>query len=123
MNANIGLSDQGFGYIQLPARFDFACAGFYRTALAKLLVHAHAARVVLDMSELTYVDSVGLATLISWERFCKERATELVLEGCSKEIREELKLLGVYRLFSVQEAAHKMQVPLPHLLGERASPA
>lgn len=100
MNVQISAIDQERGRIRLPSSFDSSSISGYRSPFARLLSQGGNARLVVDFSGLTYIDSVGIATLITWERLSKERGKDLVLEGCSKPVIDALKLLGVYRMFS-----------------------
>jgi len=113
MNTQVAASEQGSGRIKLPSRFDFSCVGHYRTLIAKLLVHARPERIALDCSEVDYIDSVGLATLIAWEHLCKEKSTTLVLEDCQRAVLDELKLLGVHRLFYFDRSVTRASVAVP----------
>lgn len=117
MNTQGAVSEQGTGRIRLPVHFEFSCIGHYRTLMARLLVHARPERIVLDFSEVDYIDSVGLATLISWERLCKEKSTALVLEDCSRAVLDELKLLGVHRLFYYNRSAPLVPAARPLAAG------
>ena len=101
MNVQLSAVDQERGRIRLPSSFDSSCIAGYRSPFTKLLSLGGNARLVVDFSGLTYIDSVGIATLITWERLCKERGKALVLEGCSKPVIDALKLLGVHRQFTI----------------------
>ena len=100
MSLQVSALDQERGRIRLPASFDSSCIAGYRSPFARLLAHSGSARLVVDFSGLTYIDSVGIATLITWERLCKERGKALILESCSKPVVDAFKLLGVHRLFA-----------------------
>lgn len=104
MNIQNGLVDRDGGRIKLPAHFDMENIARYRLPFAKLVVYTTQPGVIVDFSGMTYIDSIGIATLISWERVCKEKGKCLILENCSKSVRAELKMLGVDHLFTYGSA-------------------
>lgn len=99
MNTQDSLVDRDGSRIRLPAHFDMQNIARYRLPFAKLVVYTTQPGVIVDFSGMTYIDSVGIATLIAWERVCKEKGKSLILENCSKSVRAELKMLGVDHLF------------------------
>ncbi|RIX48212.1 MAG: anti-sigma factor antagonist [Rhodocyclales bacterium GT-UBC] len=92
--------DRDGGRIKLPAHFDMENIARYRLPFAKLVVYTTRPGVIVDFSGMTYIDSIGIATLISWERVCKEKGKCLILENCSRSVRAELEMLGVDHLFT-----------------------
>lgn len=104
MNVENSSVDRDAGRIKLPAHFDMASIAGYRLPFAKLVVYTTQPGVIVDFSGMTYIDSIGIATLISWERVCKEKGKCLILENCSKSVRAELKMLGVAHLFTYGNA-------------------
>lgn len=106
MNIQNSLVDHEGGRIKLPTHFDSENIARYRLPFAKLVVYTTQPGVVVDFSGMTYIDSVGIATLISWERVCKEKGKSLILENCSKSVLAELKMLGVDHLFAYERTGH-----------------
>jgi anti-sigma B factor antagonist len=61
----------------------------------------HEKRILIDLAELTRMDSVGLGTLVAIYVSAKNSNCELILANMSKPIRD---LLGLTHLLSVFEA-------------------
>lgn len=60
-----------------------------------------AKRIVLDLSEVTYMDSLGLGTLVGLYTSAKASGCELQLLNLGKRIRELLALTNLLSVFSV----------------------
>lgn len=87
------------GRINLPNRFDLMSSADFRIPFVRLLAEPRARRLVVDFARLDYIDSMGIGTLISWERNCKEMGKALVLDNCSGRIVSMFRIAGVERLF------------------------
>ena len=70
----------------------------------------HTKRIVLDLTELTYMDSWGLGTIVGLYVSAKAAGCDLKLVNLSKRIRE---LLSITNLLSVFEICgeHNMKIP------------
>jgi len=93
-------SSVGAGHIHLPASFNSSLIADYRPQFIRLLADPAVGRVTVDFSSLDYIDSVGIATLLSWEQSAKARGKTVVLTNCRKAVRDAFRLLGVGRLLS-----------------------
>ena len=67
-----------------------------------------AKRVVLDLTELTHMDSMGLGTLIRLYVSCRSAGCDLELVNLAPRIRQ---LLGVTRLMPILAGLGKSGVP------------
>ena len=97
------------GRINLPACFDMMSTYEFRNPFGKLLRDSDTKRVVVNLSNLTYIDSMGIGTLISWEKSCKDKGKTLVLERCDSKILKMFKLAGVDRLFEFSLLGHRTE--------------
>lgn len=83
------------------------CSGRLTTENAAVLkehlksIIPHEKRILIDLAELTRMDSVGLGALVGIYISAKNANCELVLVNMSKPIRD---LLGITHLLSVFEA-------------------
>ena len=93
------------GRISLPARFDVMSTLNLRIPFGRLLTDANTRKLVVDLSNLSYIDSMGIGTLIAWRQACGENGKDLVLEKCSSHVTGMLKLAGVERLFAFAPGA------------------
>lgn len=64
------------------------------------LLGSGARRYVLDLAELTFIDSAGLGMLVNFSRRVGERGGRLVLMGASPTVRKVFRMTGLDRLFS-----------------------
>jgi len=76
---------------------------------ALLVAVGHSPRVVVDISDVTFVDSTGLNVLVSGLHHARGQHGELALVGPAGIVRNALHVTGLHRLFvirdSVEEAA------------------
>lgn len=93
------------GRISLPDRFDAVSTLAFRIPFLKLLSDARTQRLVVDFSKLSYIDSMGIGTLMAWEKNCKDRGKTLVLDKCSARTVSLFKLVGVERMFAFSREA------------------
>jgi anti-sigma B factor antagonist len=68
----------------------------------KALTDAGRLRIVLDMSGVEYISSVGLRALVDTQRTCTRLGRgKLVIASVGPLVQESLKLAGFYTLFEV----------------------
>ncbi|MEY4760559.1 MAG: hypothetical protein RLZZ200_415 [Pseudomonadota bacterium] len=58
---------------------------------------------ILDMSQLKFVDSSGLGTLLSCLRTMNNKSGKLLLVGLAKPVRAVFELVRMHRIFSIHE--------------------
>ena len=77
-----------------------------------LLAHASLTRIELDLREVGFVNSAGIAVLVQVHKLVAPRAIDLVLVAPPRAVARPLQLTGLWHRFTVTE-----QEELP---GERA---
>lgn len=87
------------GCLKLPKRFDIMSTLDCRAPFVRLLINADVKRLVVNLSDVSYIDSMGIGMLISWDRSCREKDKALVLERCDSHVMKMLRYAGVDRLF------------------------
>ena len=93
---NIG----SISFITVPGTtLDASSAKAFKTAIAPALVPA--AKVVLDLSELKFVDSSGLGAMLSSLRQLNGVGGDLKLCGMNKPIRSLFELVRMHRVFEI----------------------
>jgi anti-anti-sigma factor len=97
--------DGHIGRISLPARFDTMTTPDLRIPFIRLLCDANARHLVIDLSDLRYIDNIGIGTLMAWEKACRVDGKALLLERCSAKIAGMFKRAGVHRLFAFAPTA------------------
>lgn len=72
--------------------------GYLRDSVSALLPNSK--RIVLDMAELEWIDSMGLGTLVRLHVQCKKVGCVLQLDHVGKQIRELLSLTNLLGIFA-----------------------
>ena len=70
------------------------------------MIHPHG-RVVLDMSEVKFVDSSGLGALISCLRLLNGRKGDFRLCAMSKSVRALFELMRMHRVFNIHDTCEE----------------
>ena len=65
------------------------------------LVGSGATRFVIDCSNLTFIDSMGLGVLISLLRRVRQRSGDVKVAGLSDEVKTIFEITRLHRLFEV----------------------
>lgn len=98
---NQAIARQGeMGRLTLPARFDIMTTAEYRISFARFIKDGGARRLEVDFSTLEYIDSLGIGTLLSWDRSCRRRGKSLVLKSCAADTVRLFRLAGVGGMFT-----------------------
>ena len=85
-------------YISLSGELDEMCAGFARNELDALLNATTAKQIVIDLSELDFMDSTGIGVLIG--RYKKMKANNIPIFICNpnKHIEKIFQMTGLYEI-------------------------
>ncbi|WP_180357827.1 STAS domain-containing protein [Streptomyces sp. NP160] len=115
--------DQDVEVLHLVGDLDLQAAPELRGWSSRLLAQAHggpapAAAVVVDLTEVPFVDSTGVGALLSVLRDVRARGGDLVLAGPNHELQHLLASLGlpaVLQVFDTREQAleHVRQLDAP----------
>lgn len=74
-----------------------------RTKLKELL-SAGKTRLVLDLAEVTYIDSAGLGTLVAGFTSAQNQGANLKLANLTKRFREQLNITKLVTVFDVYDS-------------------
>jgi anti-sigma B factor antagonist len=95
------LSQEGTIHIlTLRGRLDAPVAGLVKERL-QALIDEGAARVVVNLNGVEFLDSSGLGVLVSTLRRIKEKKGEIKLAGLRPEVRSIFDITRVARLFHI----------------------
>jgi anti-sigma B factor antagonist len=83
------------------AQLDASTAGEFKREITPVL-EQHT-QVVFDLSQLDFVDSSGLGSLLSCLRHMQARGGDLKLCGMSKSVRALFELVRMHRIFHIFE--------------------
>lgn len=87
--------------IKVSGRVDSATAPQLKSALDEVMKNGHY-KLVLDMSDVKFISSAGLGTLIATQKACKRyNRGELVLASLPEPILASVKLAGFVPLFKI----------------------
>jgi anti-sigma B factor antagonist len=79
-------------------------------------------RLVLDLSQVTFMDSSGLGALLGAHRHARLAGTELVLAACSERVIEILQLTNLDQVLPVRPSVADALVQPLALQPERSAP-
>jgi anti-anti-sigma factor len=105
--------------VRLKGEVDISSAHLLTSQFSNLAANTHAS-VIVDATEVTFMDSTGLHALVEGKRALHDNGTRIFLVP-SRQVRRVLELvfpdpLFAFRLDSVEEARRMLD-------GERAEPA
>jgi anti-anti-sigma factor len=92
--------------LQLCGELDVATAPVLRERLASAF-SARPAELVLDVSELEFVDSSGLGMLLSAQKRSLEGGVALSICGAGPQLSQLLVITGLVEVLNVAEAANE----------------
>jgi anti-anti-sigma factor len=87
--------------VRVQGALDWHTHPHLESALAPFLVASGPQRLVLDLSEVSYLDSSGLATLVRARGALWERGGRMVLQDCQPAVRYALDRTRLARLFDM----------------------
>ena len=83
-------------YIGLCGELDESAAGQTRAALDKLIEDFSSTKLVLDMSDLNFMDSTGVGVLLGRYKKLKAKGASLLIASPSPTVDKILTLSGIY---------------------------
>jgi anti-sigma B factor antagonist/stage II sporulation protein AA (anti-sigma F factor antagonist) len=76
---------------------DLATADQLATAMAQALADGRLNQLVVDLDQVTFLDSTGVATLMAAYRLADGSGTGFVVTNCRDNVRRVLEITGVYK--------------------------
>ena len=97
---NITFEQRGLqARLGLAGRFDFACHRSFKEAYEKALREPHAAELVVEMGQVSYVDSSALGMLLILRDRALEHGKSVTLAGAVGVVAEVLRVANFEKLF------------------------
>jgi anti-sigma B factor antagonist len=93
--------------VLVRARGEIDIATSPRLFDALLVAVDHCPRVVVDMREVTFVDSTGLNVLVSGFHHARGHLGDLALVGPVGIVRNALHVTGLHRLFAIRDSVEE----------------
>jgi len=92
-------SDDRSVVLKLGGQFDFNAYTEFKPYQTRALEASDTREIVLDMSNLDYLDSAALGTLLLLREKAQERKVEVVIKGAKGVVREILEIAHFQRMF------------------------
>ena len=80
---------------------DFANSREVRQSLLHEILESRAARVVVNLSQVGYIDSSGVASLVEGLKASRDLGSRFILFGLSTSAREVLQLSRLIKVFEI----------------------
>lgn len=83
---------------------DFANSHEVRQSVLREIQERPAGRVVVNLSQVRYIDSSGVASLVEALKASRDRGSRFILIGLSTAVREVLQLSRLIKVFEVYDS-------------------
>ncbi len=101
--------------IRPTGEIDMSNAMDFKEDMRNNFVQEGKVNIILDLSQVNYMDSTALGVLISLQRSCRMNGGALVLCGLESNLRRIFKMTSLDSIFSIRE---NVQEALKVFLGE-----
>ena len=94
-------------YFTLVGDIDSLSAGLIKEKIQSQ-VEAHCYKLIIDLTQVKFMDSAGLGVLVSGLKVCNKNGGDLVLVGLSENVRELFRITRldtVFKLFPDRQSA------------------
>ncbi len=102
MQINTRRSDQ-MTILDVSGDIDLANSPTMRKALLHELKELRTARVILNLTDVKYIDSSGVASLVEGLKASRDAGSRLILFGLSTGVREVMQLSRLVKIFEICE--------------------
>ncbi len=89
-----GEKEDSADVLVMSGELDLASAGMLDTAIAELCTDG-SSRIVLEMAELSFMDSTGLRSILVGEEICRVNECELLIGSLSPQVTRLFEVSGV----------------------------
>ncbi len=87
-------------HVKLHGELDENCSNYVRTYIDGLIDEGDIKRLVIDMSDLSFMDSTGIGVLIGRYKRLKPRGVAIYLQSPSATVDRVLGLSGIYDIMT-----------------------
>ena len=98
---------EGWKLVSLSGRVNIDTSPRVRDQLLELLKVQPLPKLIIELSDLNYIDCSGIATLIEALKIAHQRNTQLQLRGLHDGPRRLLEVVGLLRLFNTDDGADR----------------
>ncbi|MDT4976743.1 MAG: hypothetical protein QOG98_2501 [Pseudonocardiales bacterium] len=94
----------GVSQLALAGDVDIACADELTARAMDAINTASAETLVLDLAQVTFMDSNGIGTLFRIHTACAESGKQMVLRAVPRYVRDVLKITGLDLVISIEDS-------------------
>jgi anti-sigma B factor antagonist len=94
--------DADTAFIRLEGELDLACEDNFRAAVVSRMASWRPSTVIIDLRELTFIDSCGLRMLLWLGASAREEGFELTLVRADGQVRKVLRITRLDRLLPLE---------------------
>lgn len=94
---------KGWTILDLSGDIDLAHSPAMRKALLGEIKEKHTPKVFLNLKNVRYIDSSGIATLVEGLKASRDQGSRLILYGLSTSVREVMQLSRLQKIFEIYE--------------------
>ena len=90
--------------LDLSGDIDFANSPVVRDSVLREIRESHTPRVVVNLSQVRYIDSSGVASLVEGLKASRDLGSRFILFGLSISAREVLQLSRLIKVFEIYDS-------------------
>jgi anti-sigma B factor antagonist len=94
---------KGWTILDLSGDIDLANSPAMRKALLGEIKEKRTPRVFLNLKNVRYIDSSGIASLVEGLKASRDQGSRLILYGLNKTVREVMQLSRLQKIFEIYE--------------------
>lgn len=94
---------EGWVILDLSGDIDLAHSPTMRKVLLGEIKEKHMAKVFLNLKNVRYIDSSGIASLVEGLKASRDQGSRLILFGLSPAVREVMQLSRLQKIFEIYE--------------------
>jgi len=85
-------------YIKMSGELDEYSAEYCRRKLDSIFVNSMYVKIIVDMQNLTFMDSTGIGVLIGRYKNVKKNNKQIYIANPNKQIEKIFKMSGIYEI-------------------------
>jgi anti-sigma B factor antagonist len=103
--------NEGGTLVRLQGRLSIDSSPDFRDRLLAMLRRQSPAAVIVDLSEVSYMDASGVATLVEGLKTARNRQATLCLQGMQGRVRHLFEVTGLLTLFETSGCGSATSAP------------